>query len=581
MSKVSTIRKKALDLVRKQQWPAAIKEYKRLAELDQSNPNVFNELGDIYLKVGNKADAYDSFEKAIDSYTRVSLHNNAVAVAKKVLRVLPARYEVLARLGHIRHRQGLAHEAESYYASFLKSLTSEKGADPKEVAENCKEIAENASESVAMLEGVLECLDQHGLEEEAGSVMVKLYPLYVAQGNDTAASQIKTKLEALGLADMVAPTRDTAPEATVITEDNLWSESHSEGERVPVGPADGEHATEGAVQMGSAESNAVGADYGEVEIADVNVAASAEGADAASGVVQAGHFESTPLDTPSEPAGQASSTEAADTAVATAEPEPEAAAAVPPGTAEESPSTTSPVDTVAPAADLSAADAGAGMDAPETETGPKEYVIDEEPALPPETTVPPAMEATPEAVDSPSPPPTPQPPAAPSSAPDSPPTPSAPASPAFTSGGPQDEDLGDAVHVSAVMDGAEAPGEMTGEDFRSHYDLGMAYLEMELHSDAIREFQLAARSAEFQLKCLEMIGQCFIADGQPQLAIKQLTRGLHLITGDDRVALGIRYNLGLAYQMVGDAEAARSQFEDVYVVDVTFRDVGERLKSLD
>ena len=66
MSKVNAIRKKALDCVRKQDWLSAIKEYKRLADIDQSNPNVFNELGDIYLKTGNKNDAYDAFVHAID-----------------------------------------------------------------------------------------------------------------------------------------------------------------------------------------------------------------------------------------------------------------------------------------------------------------------------------------------------------------------------------------------------------------------------------------------------------------------------------------------------------------------------------
>lgn len=556
MSKVSNIRKKALELVRKQEWPAAVKEYKRLAEMDQSNPNIFNELGDIYLKIGNKNDAYDSFEKAIDAYTRVSLHNNAVAVAKKVLRVLPARYEVLARLGHIRHRQGLAHEAESYYASFLKSLTAEKGADPKEVAKNCHEIAENVTGSTVMLEAVLECLDQHGLVDETGPVMVKLHPLYVAQGNQSAADQVKSKLAELGMADMVEPVRDTAPEGTVITEDTLWSESHSEGERVSVG-ADDERGPQGdAVQMGDDRSNANVYEYGEVEITEGAVTASGEGEAGESGETasQASHFESTPLDQPDAPptASSAETTDTTDTAVATAEPESEDAGEVPPPPA---------------------GDAAAGETGGDAVSGPTEYVIDDSPAGPAEyviddETVPSAPDVPP-AADAP-------PPSAPADAevPTAPDTPSGPGPAAKAR-----DDTG-APQVSAVMDAPEAPGDMTAEDFRSHYDLGMAYLEMELHADAIREFQLAARSPEFQLKCLEMIGQCFIAEGQPQLAIKQLTRGLHLITGDDRVALGIRYNLGVAYQMVGDAEAARSQFEDVYVVDVTFRDVGERLKAL-
>jgi len=573
LSKVTTIRKKALDLVRKQQWPAAIKEYKRLAELDQSNPNVFNELGDIYLKVGNKNDAYDSFEKAIDSYTRVSLNNNAVAVAKKVLRVLPARYEVLAHLGHIRHNQGLAHEAESYYASFLKNLTAEKGADPKEVAENCKAIADNAPNSFALLEAVLECLDQHSLDEDAGPVMVKLYPLYVSQGNDAAANHLKNKLQALGMDDMVQPTLETAPEGTVITEENLWSEAHSDGERVPVADSDEDTASADTVQMGNQESNASVFEYGQVEIKEgaATAAASADGAEDMT--TQEGHFESTPLDVPVESPEAAGGAAASETAVATAPPEPSETATVPPGANTESSPTTSPVESAAPAADLSAVNAGAEPDPFAAEAGPKEYALGEEEA--------PAFQPGADAVAPPVPETPPEPPPSepvPSQVPVPPQAPVAPAVPGMQA---QEDELADSVHVSAVMDGSEAPGEMTGEDFRSHYDLGMAYLEMELHADAIREFQLAARSPEFQLKCLEMIGQCFIAEAQPQLAIKQLTRGLHLITGDDRVALGIRYNLGIAHQMVGDNEAARSQFEDVYVVDVTFRDVAERLKTLD
>ena len=43
---------------------------------------------------------------------------------------------------------------------------------------------------------------------------------------------------------------------------------------------------------------------------------------------------------------------------------------------------------------------------------------------------------------------------------------------------------------------------------------------------------------------------------------------------------GIKYNLGLAHEMIGDLANARTYFEDVYVVDVTFRDVSEKVRRL-
>jgi len=53
-----------------------------------------------------------------------------------------------------------------------------------------------------------------------------------------------------------------------------------------------------------------------------------------------------------------------------------------------------------------------------------------------------------------------------------------------------------------------------------------------------------------------------------------------LIGGDTEDSLGIKYNLGLAHEMIGDLANARTFFEDVYVVDVTFRDVAEKVRKL-
>ena len=138
---------------------------------------------------------------------------------------------------------------------------------------------------------------------------------------------------------------------------------------------------------------------------------------------------------------------------------------------------------------------------------------------------------------------------------------------------------GSGMHISALLDDdiSTAGGET---DYRSHYDLGMAYIEMDLHTEAIREYQLAAKSPQYQVKCLEMIGLCFLKQNQPQLAIRQLSKGLSLIGTDSEESLGIKYNLGLAHEMIGDLINARTFFEDVYVVDVTFRDVAEKVRRL-
>ena len=56
-------------------------------------------------------------------------------------------------------------------------------------------------------------------------------------------------------------------------------------------------------------------------------------------------------------------------------------------------------------------------------------------------------------------------------------------------------------------------------------------------------------------------------------------RLLEMLGDDEADRLGIKYNLGLAYELAGDYEKAKSQFEDVYVSDVTFRDVAKKIQQ--
>ncbi|HER43667.1 MAG TPA: tetratricopeptide repeat protein, partial [Candidatus Eisenbacteria bacterium] len=157
-----------------------------------------------------------------------------------------------------------------------------------------------------------------------------------------------------------------------------------------------------------------------------------------------------------------------------------------------------------------------------------------------------------------------------------------------TSGGAaagKKEDLSSLLDDVRNADSAESLAEeitsdVEEDDFRSHYDLGMAYLEMALYTEAIKEFQIASRSDQIRIKSIEMIGHCFLMQNNPRLAVKQLLRGLELVKVANSESLGVHYNLGLAYEMLGDAEKAREHFEEVYIVDISFRDIAEKMKKL-
>jgi tetratricopeptide (TPR) repeat protein len=123
-------------------------------------------------------------------------------------------------------------------------------------------------------------------------------------------------------------------------------------------------------------------------------------------------------------------------------------------------------------------------------------------------------------------------------------------------------------------------------DYETHYNLGLAYKEMDLFEEALEEFQTAAGlvapddGTPRYLQCCNLLGHCFIQKGVPQLAVKWFNKGFNApgATEDERQAL--RYELAAAYEQVGDLHRAIDLFTEVYGINVSYRGVNERLREL-
>lgn len=119
MSKTHELRKKALEAVRDRAWDRAVQLYERICTSDAGNGSPRNELGDIYLKIGDVENAIAQFQEAARLYQEYGLTNNAVAVHKKILRHDPNHLHSLWVLGEIRLGQGLEAEASTSFMDFL------------------------------------------------------------------------------------------------------------------------------------------------------------------------------------------------------------------------------------------------------------------------------------------------------------------------------------------------------------------------------------------------------------------------------------------------------------------------------
>ncbi len=119
------------------------------------------------------------------------------------------------------------------------------------------------------------------------------------------------------------------------------------------------------------------------------------------------------------------------------------------------------------------------------------------------------------------------------------------------------------------------------EDHQSHYDLGVAYKEMGLLDEAIAEFQKALRAPKNRVPTYESLGACFMEKEQYPMAATILSRALHEPGISDDQLVGVLYLLGLCAELRGQREAAIEYYQRVFVVDIQFRDVGERLAAVE
>lgn len=123
-------------------------------------------------------------------------------------------------------------------------------------------------------------------------------------------------------------------------------------------------------------------------------------------------------------------------------------------------------------------------------------------------------------------------------------------------------------------------------DYDTHYQMAVAYQEMDLMEDAIREYQDAINLTQPNdgtrrfYSCATLLGHCFMKNSMAAQAVTWLTRALETNNLSDAENHGLWYELALAYEANGDYDNSAKYFEKIYTENVDFRDVADRVKNL-
>ncbi len=128
---------------------------------------------------------------------------------------------------------------------------------------------------------------------------------------------------------------------------------------------------------------------------------------------------------------------------------------------------------------------------------------------------------------------------------------------------------------SAFRDGVEK--QVQGDDYDTHYNLGIAYKEMMLLEPAVEEFKKAMVDPERTQECCSMLSICELELGNQEAAVEWLNQGIHAPGFPPEDSIGLRYDLGELFMSMGRHAEAKLEFVAVHDMDPDYREVAARL----
>ena len=633
MSSIEALKKQARSHEQKEEWSKALDQYKRaiaqLAQEEQPDIGLYNRVADIQVRQGQIAEAVANYEQAIALYVEADLPNNAIAVCKKIVRNMPMRHPVYLRMGQIRGKQGLVADARQNFLTYAERMQAEGNID--EGLRALVELADLAPEDSEIRLAVAAQMQGHGRTDEAVTQLQAGYRLANSKGLDT--DPFEEMLRELGAEP------DLTPPAPLSDDDGLIAEFGEIMIGADADDGEGQDEVE-AGEVEAAEVEAEGVEAGEVEIAMSALEEPLPSFDTASDVDEEGEplpmlddedvgealpmFEvgeepaGTQLDAPAFGESDRGEDEASEyVAGATELPELEIPVSLDPlGTSQSDPMGH---EALAAMGDIPGAMTSlrtvikASPDDVALQQRLIEYAFrlnDESALVPVLLELAETLERTGHAtkarpvyqqvlsVD-------PQNARALEGLGQSPKAAAAPKDGVASSDDyvdlgsllmgddqeekttrfvvayeePSGDEQADFAKVLSQFK-AKVSENLDSDDVKSHQDLGTAYKGMGLIDEAIEEFQLALRASSDHLPTYELLGQCFIEKGEPEAAVRTLTRALDAPWEIEDELMGIYYSLGRAHELLGNKPQALEFYDRVFSLDINFADVTERLRAL-
>lgn len=131
-----------------------------------------------------------------------------------------------------------------------------------------------------------------------------------------------------------------------------------------------------------------------------------------------------------------------------------------------------------------------------------------------------------------------------------------------------------------MFDDLRNPADAGEPDYESHYELGVAFRQMQMWDEAAREFKLAVEGMDEPMRAYEMLGEALNHLRRYDEARRTLSTAIARPGGDGMAKAGILFHLGVAHMRAGEATEAKACLERAVRLDPGRSEAAHLLSTL-
>jgi tetratricopeptide (TPR) repeat protein len=136
-----------------------------------------------------------------------------------------------------------------------------------------------------------------------------------------------------------------------------------------------------------------------------------------------------------------------------------------------------------------------------------------------------------------------------------------------------------AGQAAFLLEDARRRAEANPTDLQVRYELGELYFQAGRVTEAIGELQKAQNNPHRRIGAMALLARCFAQRGMNDLAARKLQEALKEKVGFDDERKELHYQLGTILEKAGRGSEAIEQFKTIYELDITFRDVADKVDA--